>query len=242
MDARSHYARLLGRVYSWMTGDFAHACRRNVELFERLGLAQGKGALALDLGSGHGTAALPLADHGYDVVAIDGCRELLDELEAARGSRPITTIDDDLLAFRSHVRGPAAVIVCLGDTLTHLPSRAAVEQLIGDVANALSEDGTFVATFRDYVSLELTGTQRFICVRSDESRILTCMLEYFPHTVTVHDLLHERDGNRWTLQASCYSKLRLAPQHVADMARGAGLEIVECTPTSGVVTLVAKRA
>ncbi len=45
---------------------------------------------------------------------------------------------------------PQSLIVCLGDTLTHLESTDDVERLVRDVATSLRPGGRFVATFRDY--------------------------------------------------------------------------------------------
>jgi len=58
----------------------------------------------------------------------------------------------------------------------------------------------------------------------DEQRTLTCFLEYGVSTVTAHDLLHERDGERWRLRVSSYPKLRLSPDWVVQTLRGLGLD------------------
>lgn len=50
-------------------------------------------------------------------------------------------------------------------------------------------------SFRDY-SVPLQDEKRFIPVRSDEGRILTCFLEYSEDSVLVHDILHERAARR----------------------------------------------
>lgn len=242
-DVRAHYDGLLGPVYSWMTGDFEAGCARNAALFDRLGLVPAsRRALAVDLGCGHGLAALPLAERGYDVVAVDFCRALLEELEAARGERSIQIVEADLRAFRDHLAGPAAVVVCLGDTLPHLPGMDAVEALVRDVAAALAPGGAFVATFRDYVSRELEGEARFIPVKSSSDRILTCVLEYAPETVLVHDLLHVREGGSWRQHVSSYRKLRLDPARLAALAEEAGLDVRECEARDGLVTFAAQRA
>lgn len=243
-DARAHYDELLGPVYSWMVGDLDAACRRNVELFDRLGIAPAARAgreLAVDLGCGHGVAALPLADRGYDVVAIDFCRALLDELRAVRGDRTIEIVEADLLEFPRLVERPASVIVCLGDTLTHLPDASAVERLVHDVAAALAPGGAFVATFRDYVAHEPEGEARFIPVKSSADRILTCVLEYGPDTVRVHDLLHVKERERWRQHVSGYSKLRLDPARLAALAVAAGLDVRESATRDGLATFVAIR-
>jgi len=74
----------------------------------------------------------------------------------------------------------------MGDTPTHLPERSSVNMLISRVAEHLPPGGHFVISFRDY-STALEGADRFIAVRSDESRILNCYLEYDEATVQVHD-------------------------------------------------------
>lgn len=238
---QAHYDELLGPVYSWMAGDFGAACARNEALFDRLGLAPSGRAPAVDLGCGHGVAAVPLAARGFDVVAIDFCRALLDELEAVRGELRIETVEADLGDFRRHVDGPAAAVVCLGDTLPHLPDLGSVERLVRDVAAALAPGGTFVATFRDYVSRELEGDARFIPVKSDADRILTCMLEYTPDGVLVHDLLHTRDAAGWHQHVSSYRKLRLDPERLGELSASAGLVVRECAASNGLVTFAATR-
>jgi SAM-dependent methyltransferase len=203
-----------------------------------LQLARTSGA-AVDLGAGLGFHALALAEIGYDVVAVDSCVELLGEFRNQARSLPVRTVEGDLTAFRRYVPGPYDVILCMGDTLTHLPSSAAVETLIADVTEALVPGGVFCATFRDY-TVALEGDERFIPVRSDETRSLTCFLEYGPDTVTVHDLLHERGSDGWTFQVSSYPKLRLDPVWVAGLFEERGSEVKRDTGPGGMVRLVAR--
>ena len=94
--------------------------------------------------------------------------------------------------------------------------------LIGCVAESLRAGGKFVATFRDY-TVELAGTARFIPVRSDADRILTCFLEYGTDSVAVHDQLYEREGSTWKFSVSVYRKLRLAPHFVCNALHATGL-------------------
>ena len=67
----------------------------------------------------------------------------------------------------------------MGDTLTHLPQLSSVEQLFSLAAESLGPKGKFIATFRDYTS-PLAGNGRFIPVKSDSDRILTCFLSTLP--------------------------------------------------------------
>jgi SAM-dependent methyltransferase len=236
--ATEHYAHHLGPVYSWMVGDLEAASARASAELDALGLPGQTHGAAVDLGAGFGLHTLPLARRGFTVTAIDSCQTLVDELQGRAAGMPIDAVAGDILDFRKYVSKPVEVILCMGDTLTHLPERDSVEHLFADVAASLTPGGLFVATFRDYVSAPLQGDRRFIPVRSDESRILTCFLEYGEGTVTVHDLLHERANGQWHQRVSSYRKLRLQPQWVAAKLAERGLQVRTGTAPAG-MTLVA---
>ena len=151
----------------------------------------------------------------------------------------IQTINADLLDFRAHIDSQVDVILCMGDTLTHLPDESTVESFFDNVAASLVEGGVFMATFRDYVSSPLQADARFIPVRSDQHRILTCFLEYHENTVMVHDLLHEREGAQWHLSISSYPKLRLAPEWVHQALSARGFSVNREMTQNGMVKVVA---
>jgi SAM-dependent methyltransferase len=235
-----HYERHLGPIYTWMIGDIDAAfARSNLEL-DSLGLPAG--GTAIDLGAGFGLHALPLARRGFSVIALDSYQPLLDELSSRAGSLPVRAVNANLNAFRELLEGPVDVILCMGDTLTHLPDTASVDSLLADAAASLKDGGIFAATFRDYVAGPLQGDARFILVRSDEQRILTCFLEYADRIVTVHDLLHEREGAQWHLRVSSYPKLRLAPAYVADALSAHGLRVQRQAAQGGMVRVVARKS
>src|SRR5690606_3330522 len=107
-------------------------------------------ATAVDLGCGPGPQALALARLGFtSVAAVDSSPALLDELvEHARAAGVESRVDpvrSDICGVLPKLVAPgtAAVVVCMGDTLPHLPDRAAVEELIADVAGALRSGGSF---------------------------------------------------------------------------------------------------
>jgi SAM-dependent methyltransferase len=245
-SAVEHYERLLAPVYSWMAGPMGDALARSRALLAGAGIGPSDGGLAIDLGAGFGLPSIPLAELGYHVIALDTSTTLLDELRALAGAElHIERVVGDLRGFRSHATRQCAVITCLGDTLTHLEARADVETLFTDAAAVLAPGGQLLLTFRDYTT-ELEGTARFLPVRSDGDRILTCFLEYGVGHVDVHDLLHERDAAAlsptWTLRVSRYRKLRLAPAWVMAQLTARGFEVREGPRAGGMVTLVARRS
>lgn len=224
---RDHYASHLAPIYLWMAGGFESAVALGKSDLDALGIKADAKMIALDLGAGFGMHAVPLARAGCAVTAVDDCSILLDVLRARSAGLPIRVIEGDLLSVANYVSAAPDIVLCMGDTLTHIQTKAQIERLFGDVARVLAPGGLFAMTFRDYTAAA-TGDMRFIPVRSDENRIHTCFLEEGPSHMVVHDILHERVGDSWRMKVSSYKKLRLSPQWVLDALRSVGL-----TPTAG---------
>lgn len=236
---QKHYDEHLGPVYAWMHGGVDRAIELGAAEIDRLGIGRSVSGLALDLGAGFGTHAIPLARRGFEVLAIDSCAALLDELKVQGQGLAIETLLGDLHTFRLHLSRTPELILCMGDTLTHLENKAAVISLIEGASGTLGTGGRLVTTFRDY-STALTGEQRFIPVRSDERRILTCFLEYTDSHVVVHDVLHEWHDAAWRMMVSAYPKLRLSPAWVIETMEKNGFSVEHTEGRFGLVCLVAR--
>jgi len=239
--AKTHYDQQLASVYSWMSGTTEVAIQRNHDLFRQLDIDSTLRGLAVDLGSGSGFQSIPLAEMGFSVIAVDFCAALLSELSERANNLPIRTIHDDILNFPQYVQEPAQLIVCMGDTLTHLESLSSVQSLLSNIGRVLATNGKLILTFRDYVSVELQGTQRFIPVRSDESTIFTCFLEYHEDVVEVHDLLYRKEGNRWSLNTSSYPKLRIDKNWLCEQLEKSELQIIQNQINNGMICIVAQK-
>lgn len=236
-SVEKHYAELLAPIYVWMAGGLEAALAAGAG--DVASYVPGAG-LAIDLGAGFGMHALPLARGGYDVVAIDTSPELLDVLERNAAGLAVRAIRADLLDFRRYVDGPANLIVCLGDTLTHLEAPGHVERLFADCAASLAPGGKLVLTFRDYTR-PAVGDARFIPVRSDERRIHTCFLETRGERMRVHDIVHERgDDGAWRMRVSSYDKLRLDPAWVVGELERVGLAVEVSPGPRGMVRVEAR--
>lgn len=235
-----HYDRLLSKHYTWMFGDFEARLSDHTRFFERLGMRPGGGGAALDLGAGSGFQSIPLARRGYRVKAIDTCAALLEELATKAGGLPIECVVGDIQNVANLVERQVELAVCMGDTLTHLPSAESVRRLFEEVYSLLESGGDLVLTWRD-LSVELSSTARFIPVRADDTRILTCFLEYFPEHVMVYDLVHTRDGGAWKQEVSSYRKLRLSVAFVVAALETAGFVTALDERVYGMETVVARK-
>lgn len=234
---QDHYASHLARIYVWMAGGVSAALMAGEA--DLRGLV-GEPGLAVDLGAGFGMHSIPLARAGHQVLAVDSSELLLAELSALADGLPVEARCANLLSFPEllPVGNKPRLILCMGDTLTHLANLESVHALARGVAASLQPHGRFAATFRDYSRLP-SGDDRFISVRSDGERILTCFLEEQPAHVLVHDILHERRDGQWVTMVGSYPKLRLAPDDARDAFSSVGLRVSLRPGPRGMQLLVA---
>lgn len=225
MNVKEHYDTHLGNFYAWMTGDFQEKQAIQEAFLKKSHVLPFSTNVALDLGCGHGLQAVSLAKLGFHVAAVDFNRQLLKELEQNTGSLNITCYEEDLILFLQNYKSSCDAITCMGDTLTHLPTVVAVQEFISNSYQKLTARGKLVLSFRD-LTHELTGSDRFIPVKSDADRIHICFLEYFPDHVKVYDILHTYSDHLWQQKVSWYPKLRLNAAMVKEFLRGVRFTVV----------------
>lgn len=243
LSAIEHYQTFLADHYTWMSGPYADKVAHQHDLLMRSCIVPGATREAVDLGCGPGAQSVALAELGFSVTAIDANAQLLEELRNHAGKLPIRTVLHDLCALATCSAIPVEVdaAVCLGDIIPHLPSTQCITTLFKQVSGLLAPHGKFILGFRD-LSVEQHGLDRFIPIRGDNERIMTCFLEYEPETVIVHDLIYVRQGDGWDLRKSSYRKLRLSLLWVCTQLEAQGFTVLSREQTAGVWTVVASKA
>jgi hypothetical protein len=152
----------------------------------------------------------------------------------------ITIVEGSIIGFSTYLQQQPELIICMGDTLTHLASKEEVGQLIGTASKKLADKGKLVFSFRD-LTVNLVDEQRFIPVKSDENRILTCFLEYFPDYVNVFDLLYEKQDGKWTQKVSCYPKIRISAAFIESLLTANGFHLLSSEVINRMVYVVAQK-
>ena len=224
-----------------MSGDFTEKTREQTVFFSQRGVIPAGNRIAYDLGSGHGIQAIALAQLGFRVTAVDFNGQLLGELKRNAHSLPVESVEGDLLQYLVQTNEQAELITCMGDTLSHLQRFEEIEFLINEISKRLSDDGKVILSFRD-LSVELQGTDRFIHVKSDDTRSMTCFLEYFPEHVMVHDIIVEKEGDKWKQKVSCYPKLRLPVVKVLGLFKVNQIRILLQEEVRGMHFIIGQRA
>ena len=223
-----------------MAGDFNARQKEFYAFLIENKLSPAASRVAYDLGAGHGIQSVGLAKVGYRVTAVDFSEQLLSELAGNAAGLDVQIIRDDMRSVHRNLSKYAELVVCWGDTLTHLGSIREVCDFIRDSVALLAPGGKLVLSFRDY-SRVLEGPGRFIPVKSDDTRILTCMLEYESDHVVVTDLLHERTAMGWEQRAMSYKKTRIEPFALITTLENEGLLILHNQSMNGMVTIIASK-
>jgi SAM-dependent methyltransferase len=237
---QEHYEALLNEVYPWMMGPFDVKAEEQQALFERLGVAPHGCRRALDLGCGPGYQSVALARLGFDVTGMDTSRNLLELMRRQASGLPVRGVLGDITHLRDLAPGPWAAAVCMGDTLTHLPSKDAVSQVLQILGRSLEPGSVAVIGYRDMSTLP-KGLDRLIPVKADDARVAVCFLEEDgPDTYLAHDLVHTRGEEGWRFAKGCYRKLRLSQDWLTDELQGNGLSLRHAEIERGMTLLVAE--
>lgn len=241
MTAKDHYDNLLGNFYSWMIGDFNSKVKENESYFRENFITASEQALAIDLGCGNGIQSIALANLGYKVVSVDFNKQLLLELYSNKADLPVLLIENDILDYLKGSQDThPELIVCMGDTICHLSTFEDVEELIRKSFKMLKTGGKLVLSFRDY-SIPLEDTSRFIPVKLDDYRIMTCFLEYSETKITVTDLIYEKHNGSWHQKVSSYKKLRMSQDYLISQLKKAGFKLDSQKTTNRMIHLIAEK-
>ncbi len=241
MKAKEHYDNLLAEYYTWMSGGTETKLEENREFFSKWNITPALSGKAADLGAGSGFQSIPLAEAGFDVTAVDFNKTLLKELsDNCPASSEIRIVTGDILEFLKDKNEVFELVVCMGDTITHLESLESVKDVLRSAFSALEPGGKLILSFRD-MSKPASGLDRFIPVRSDGNAIFTCFLEDTGEKILVHDLVYTREDGSWILRKSCYEKLKISAGWVKAELKEAGFRIAGSDSAKGFFTLIAKK-
>jgi 2-polyprenyl-3-methyl-5-hydroxy-6-metoxy-1,4-benzoquinol methylase len=235
---QEHYTALLDDVYPWMMGPFRAQADEQQALFTRFGLRPRGCRNALDLGCGPGYQSVALARLGFSVTGVDTSESMLATMREETHQLPVRGVLGDMQRLRDLAPGPWEVAVCMGDTISHLPSKQAVADVLRAVAANLEPGGSVVVSYRD-MSVLPSGLERFIPVKADMERVALCFLEEEgPDTYLAHDIVHTREGEHWRFAKGCYRKLRLSQQWMTELLASVGLPLRQTENLRGMTVLV----
>jgi 2-polyprenyl-3-methyl-5-hydroxy-6-metoxy-1,4-benzoquinol methylase len=140
----SHYENILADRYTWLFGGLDSNIAVNKEFFLQNNLTPKGSGVAVDLGAGSGFQSIPLAQLGFAVTAIDLSEKLLQELARNSPGLDIQTVVKDFTSLSDDDISNVELLVCMGDTLTHLNAKKEVQKLLKKIYLILVDLGRAV--------------------------------------------------------------------------------------------------
>jgi SAM-dependent methyltransferase len=201
-------------------------------------LAEPRGGRVLELGAGSGRLAIPLAERGLDVWAVDASAAMIDRLRAKPGGHRVHAVVDDMAELGAPALAPAAaggaagepafaVVLCAFNTLFNLTDTGAQRRCLARVAELLAPGGRLVLE----AFVPPPGDERAAAVGAVEPRhigldevVLTVSrLDPATRTITGQHVQITEGGVRlrpWVLHYA-------SPDELDSLAAEAGLALVE---------------
>ncbi|PJZ68315.1 methyltransferase [Leptospira perolatii] len=236
ISPKQHYENFLSEKYAWMLGDLPEKEKEELELFESWGFSPQKNGYAWDLGSGNGVQSLPLAKLGFKVLAIDFSENLLNELKSRSKTDQIQTKVADIRDPTLYTGESPELLICMGDTLTHLESQMEVGDLLSTWASFLMDGAKLVLGYRD-LSSGKDGDKIGFVVRSEREKIFSCLLTFATGIVEVTDIFHEWNGGSWNYQMSTYHKIVLPLDRMIESISKRGFALLHQKERNGMQIL-----
>ncbi|WP_376693873.1 class I SAM-dependent methyltransferase [Wenzhouxiangella sp. EGI_FJ10409] len=143
--------------------------RGSQEVQQLLALLGSEPKTVLDLGSGPGRHALPLADAGLSVTAVDTSPSLLKQLEVRRGERPIEIVEADMRRFARP--GAFDLVIVMWTSFGYFTDETDHARVLTNIRESLRPGGRLVL---DLVGLEYLcrNLQPVHLTEYDDGRIL----------------------------------------------------------------------
>ena len=175
---------------------------------------------AVDMGCGTGVHAIALARLGLEVTGVDLSTAMLERARshAARFDAELHFHHGDFLADLP--RSDADLILCLGNSIPHLPSPEALTEVLSHWRSLLSPGGRLLVQLLNYERI-LEERERIVNIRLDGKRTIIRFYDFLPDGLqfNVLSVLHDAPQSHQLIST------RLSPFTAEDMltaARTAG--------------------
>ena len=143
-------------------------------------------ARIIDFGAGTGRLSIPLASLGYDVVAVDSCKQMLEQLSGKQGGDRVRTVESRMQDFLFNDQFDMAI--CVFTVLLYLLDNESLDKSVGAVANALRPGGLLLIDIPSRWLFQSYKRQTPEIIRSVTVLPQEGDLYHYKETTTVHSI------------------------------------------------------
>lgn len=152
----------------------------------------------IDLGSATGHHSLHFARQGYDVVGVDPSEEMVRLARAQAGDSNVSFLVGGFGGLRASLEGEFDAVLCLGNTLPHVPDQASLQSALADIMAVLRPGGLLIVQQLNYDRI-MTTRQRFLGLsqgRRDHAEYLFFRFyDYLPTGLAFNVVIMRREAD-----------------------------------------------
>lgn len=182
---------------------------------------QGAGARSVvDAGAGSGRHAAYLAAKGYNVFATDVAECMVDEARryAAEQGAELEAIRCSFEDLPAHIKAPQDAVICMGNSLSMLPSREAVHRAVRGFHRVLRPKGLVVLHLLNYRGLRARNKRASNPTLLDEGGLLVKVFDLEPESTRVNFLrLFEKEPGVWRTEHRAAPLLPLSREEMEEI-------------------------
>ena len=147
-------------------------------------------ARILDIAAGTGNQALLLARNGYGVTATDNSEEMINKIKEKSQSNniPIQAFVLEMENIQT-ITSSFDVIVCIGNSLSHITSISLISQTIEDIEKLLESDGTLIIQIVNYDRVMKESIHKLPVIETTTGLTFERTYEFEQDQIQFHGLL-----------------------------------------------------
>jgi len=189
----------------------------------------------LDMACGTGRHAIALSTEGMSVIGLDNSKQMIAQARkcSEEYGQPVKFVQDDMTKIASIFDEEFDLVICLGNSLSLLPSLGTVEAVLNDVAGLLSDEGSLVFQVLNFEAIR-EDDDRFFPLKSgiltDEREVVFArFFEHLKKSVTTDLVLAAliETKESWKSMVSTRQVIQMDMPMVMSLLETAGLGVIE---------------
>jgi len=187
----------------------------------------------LDVACGTGWHAIALSQRGYEVVGADISTRMIElaRQNAARQGVPVRFVQAGFGQLSGQVDKGFDGLICMGNSLPHVPDAEALRETLVDFAAVLRPGGVLIIQQRNFDQV-WSQHQRFMPLQTrdegDEEWIFFRFYDFGEESITFNMVTLRREGRRWDFQVEATELWPIFRDHLVEQLKATGFGEITC--------------
>jgi len=187
----------------------------------------------LDVACGTGWHAIALSRRGYEVVATDISARMIERARenGVREGVPVRFVQAGFGQLAGQVGRGFGGLICMGNSLPHVPNAQALRETLADFAAVLCAGGVLIVQQRNFDQV-CGQRQRFMPLQThregDREWLFLRFYDFGEGSMTFHMVTMRREGGKWDYEIQATELLPILRQQLVELLAETGWAEITC--------------